>query len=115
MLKIFIIWQKSSQEVLRKKNHFKLILKSDVLIKVKDRFIHIDNNSDQISLKNQNDVKKINKYVIYDLDIRLLKNILLGPRLAHWNNAEIGSHIKFTRKPNVFERSLYDSMCFFHA
>ena len=45
----------------------------------------------------------------------LLKNILLGPRNAHWNNAEIGSHIKFTRKPNVFERNIYDSMCFFHS
>ena len=112
---IYNLAKKAHKRYLEKKNHFKLILKSDVLIKVKDRFIHIDNNSDQISLKNQNDVKNINKYVIYDLDIRLLKNILLGPRLAHWNNAEIGSHIKFTRKPNVFERSLYDSMCFFHA
>ena len=29
------------------------------------------------------------------LDPRLLKRILMGPKYAHWNNAEIGSHLKF--------------------
>ena len=40
------------------------------------------------------------KYVRYETDVRLLKRLLMGPRFAHWNNAEIGSHIKFFRKPN---------------
>ena len=53
--------------------------------------------------------------VEYDLSNKLLKRILMGPRYAHWNNAEVGSHIRFNRVPNNFERGLYHSICFFHA
>lgn len=112
---IYNLAKKAHLRFLEKKKQFNLVLDSDVLIKLKNKFIHIDNFNDKIDLKDLSEIKNINKYVIYDLDIRLLKNILLGPRNAHWNNAEIGSHIKFTRKPNVFERNIYDSMCFFHA
>ena len=55
------------------------------------------------------------KYVTYKVDDKLLYRILQGPRFAHWNNAEIGSHIQFSRKPEVYERKLYYSMNFFHA
>ena len=55
------------------------------------------------------------RYVTYKVDYKLLYRILSGPRLAHWNNAEIGSHIEFSRKPEIFERKLYHSMNFFHA
>lgn len=54
-------------------------------------------------------------YVKYRVDPRLLNRLLQGPKYAHWNNAEIGSHIKFDRNPNTFERGLYYSMNFFHA
>ena len=54
-------------------------------------------------------------YVLFSLKPKLLRRILLGPQFAHWNNAEIGSHIRFYRSPDVFERGLYHSMCFFHA
>ena len=30
------------------------------------------------------------------------------------NNAEIGSHLKFYRNPNIFEREVYLSLCYFH-
>ena len=52
---------------------------------------------------------------MYETDIRLLKRLLMGPRYAHWNNAEIGSHLKFFRKPNIFERDIYNSFLFFHS
>ena len=39
----------------------------------------------------------------------------MGPKFAHWNNAEIGSHIKFFRKPNKFERDLHFAICYFHS
>ena len=39
----------------------------------------------------------------------------MGPRFAHWNNAEIGSYLKFYRKPNTFERNFYDSIIFFNS
>ena len=53
-------------------------------------------------------------HVTYELDFKLLNRILKGPRYAHWNNAEVGSHILFSRDPNVYERGLYYSMNFFH-
>ncbi len=48
------------------------------------------------------------------LEHNLLHRLLRGPRFAHWNNAEIGSHLMFKRVPNSFERALYHCMCFFH-
>ena len=55
------------------------------------------------------------KYVTFETDIRLLKKLLAGPKYAHWNTAQIGSHIKFFRKPDVFERNIYRSMIYFHC
>tara|TARA_B100002052_G_scaffold56578_1_gene49790 strand:+ start:10321 stop:11655 length:1335 start_codon:yes stop_codon:yes gene_type:complete len=55
------------------------------------------------------------RYVTYRLDYKLLFRILRGPKYAHWNNAEIGSHIQFTRKPEEYERALYFSMNYFHC
>tara|TARA_Y100001938_G_scaffold119717_1_gene165986 strand:- start:1248 stop:2585 length:1338 start_codon:yes stop_codon:yes gene_type:complete len=56
-----------------------------------------------------------NGYVTYKVDFKLLYRILRGPKYAHWNNAEIGSHLKFFIKPKIYERSLYYSMNYFHA
>ena len=89
-------------------------LKSDIFIKIngkslmlsKDNILNIV-NTDEINIKS-------NKYVRYETDLRLLKRLLSGPKFAHWNNAEIGSHLKFFRKPNIFERNVYDSMNYFH-
>lgn len=53
--------------------------------------------------------------VRFSVDPRLLLRILKGPRFGHWNNAEIGSHILFDRKPDQFERGLYYCMNFFFA
>lgn len=74
----------------------------------------ISNRGEGFSFIDDDEKNKIEKFVSYKLDIRLLHKILQGPRFAHWNNAEIGSHIEFERKPNVFERGLYYSMNFFH-
>ncbi|MAU58218.1 MAG: Zn-dependent hydrolase [Flavobacteriaceae bacterium] len=79
-----------------------------------------DNNLIEVSMNGSgfNFVTKINHdkdYIVYKLDSRLLFNILQGPRYAHWNNAEIGSHIKFKRNPNKFERGIYHSINFFHS
>jgi UDP-MurNAc hydroxylase len=46
---------------------------------------------------------------------KLLKRILSGPRFAHWNNATIGSHITFNRKPDIYEADVYEVMNYFHA
>ena len=72
-----------------------------------------NNGLDAIKTDNIDTMSK--KYVRYEVDPRLLKNLFLGPRFAHWNNAEIGSHLKFFRKPNIFERDIYNSMNYFHC
>lgn len=90
-------------------------LKSDIFIKVnkKSLMLSLDKN---LSVINSEEIDtKSKKYVLYETDIRLLKRLLMGPKFAHWNNAEIGSHLKFFRKPNVFERDIYNSMCYFHC
>lgn len=46
------------------------------------------------------------------LDERLLRNIL--DRKSHWNNAEIGAHISFNRRPNKYEPDLHTGLQFFH-
>jgi UDP-MurNAc hydroxylase len=61
------------------------------------------------------DSNLVEPYVRIDVDHNLLHRLLRGPRYAHWNNAEIGSHLTYLRKPNNFERGLYHSMCFLHA
>ena len=69
------------------------------------------NGYDVINKKEFDDTK----YVTYKVDYKLLYRILRGPRYAHWNNAEIGSHILFSRQPEVYERGLYFSMNYFHV
>ena len=56
----------------------------------------------------------LEKYLKLSLDHKLLHRLLRGPRYAHWNNAEIGSHLTYRRQPDVFERGLYHCLCFFH-
>jgi UDP-MurNAc hydroxylase len=61
------------------------------------------------------EVEALPSLVEITVDRRLLGRLLKGPRFAHWNNAEIGSHLHYRRKPDVFERALYYSLSSFHA
>lgn len=47
----------------------------------------------------------VEPYVLIRLHPGLLEMILA--RGAHWNNAEIGSHLHFQRSPNTYERGIY--------
>jgi UDP-MurNAc hydroxylase len=53
-------------------------------------------------------------FVKISLNHNLLHRLLRGPKYAHWNNAEIGSHLNYHRIPNFFERGLHHCLCFFH-
>lgn len=57
--------------------------------------------------------KLIEPFVKIKLDPRLLSRIL--HKKAHWNNAEIGSHLTFDRKPDFYDRGLYFMLSFFHC
>jgi len=89
-------------------------LDADIFVMSNDKSIKLGKNN-RLEVVNSNEIELYSsKYVLYKLDIRLLKKLLLGPKYAHWNNAEIGSHIKFFRKPDVLEKNIYESMCYFH-
>jgi UDP-MurNAc hydroxylase len=55
-----------------------------------------------------------NDYLRLSLDSRLLIRILNGPKLAHWNNASIGSHIYFDRSSMKYDRGLHYCINFLH-
>ena len=55
------------------------------------------------------------KFDVIEVDPRLFLRLLKGPRYAHWNNAEIGSHLKFFRSSSGFDRGFNFAMNFFHA
>ena len=90
-------------------------LKSDIFVKVNGKSLMLGRDKNLSVIDTDEIDNKSKKYVTYDTDIRMLKRLLLGPRHAHWNNAEIGSHLKFFRKPNTFERDVYNSMIYFHC
>lgn len=78
--------------------------------------IVIDLSADcKYSIEEDLQLSSLQKYVRISLDSRLLLRILKGPKFAHWNNAEIGSHLTFERKPNVYESAFYYVFCFFHV
>ena len=64
---------------------------------------------------NKNELKNLNNFVKLKLDQRLLKLILSGPKFAHWDNADIGSHISYERKPDKFERNINYALNFLHC
>lgn len=52
-------------------------------------------------------------YVRVGIDYSLRTMIL--DRKAHWNNAPIGSHLRFAREPDVYERGIHHFMAYFHC
>ena len=83
---------------------------------VENKIAMLTMNDNGYSLIEPHEIDSIETYVSITIDPRLLIKILNGPRYAHYNNAEGGSHIVFHRKPkNSFERPIYYCMNFFHA
>ena len=82
---------------------------------VEGRTALLDLERKEINFMSREEAEKPNSLLVVEVDPRLLARLLKGPRFAHWNNAEIGSHITFKRRPDVFERGLYYCMSFFHA
>jgi UDP-MurNAc hydroxylase len=100
-------------EKMRQRIHFSS--KTQLLLNIPGKnIICISCDGDGFSLLLKTKIHELEKYVMFTVDPRLLIRLLRGPKFAHWNNAEIGSHILFERKPNEFERGLYYCICFFH-
>lgn len=79
---------------------FNIELKTNVYLKIENENIQIVNSKD------------MNSFLYCDLDLRLLNRILY--KKAHWNNAEIGTHINFRRIPNKMDPDIHTCMSFFH-
>ena len=100
----------------RKRKELRFSSETTVLIKLSsEEFLAISCNGNGWKIIKQKNIDDYKNYVKLSLDTRLLKWILSGPRYAHWNVAENGSHITFERTPNVYERGLYYCLAFFYA
>jgi UDP-MurNAc hydroxylase len=82
---------------------------------VDDRVAAMSMSGDGYDLLSESEGADVDGYVRMTMDERLLHRILRGPQYAHFNNAQIGSHITFGKEPDVYERPLYYVMSFCHA
>ena len=90
----------ASNKLVERVKRFNIELKSNVFIKIEKNDIQIIKG------------KETNRNLYCQLDLRLLKRIL--HKKAHWNNAEIGTHINFKRTPNKMDPDVHTCMSFFH-
>ena len=90
----------ASTKLLERVKKFNIQLKSNVFIKVGKENVQIVKGQDS------------DRHLYCDLDLRLLNRIL--NKKAHWNNAEIGTHINFKRVPNKMDLDVHTCMSFFH-
>ena len=87
-----------------------------VILKLNDdKFAVISCDGNGYEIYASNEVKKIEKFISIDVDNRLLYRLLQGPKLAHWNNAEIGSHLRFKRIPDIYEIGLLHCLNYFYS
>lgn len=78
-------------------------------------FAKLSMQGDGFEVIDGREMQEVDRYVRMSIDPRLLHRILRGPQYAHFNNAQIGSHIGFAKNPDVYERPLYYCMSFFHG
>ncbi len=79
---------------------FNIKLKTNIFIKLNKKKIKILSGKDK------------NRSITCEMDNKLLRRIL--DKKSHWNNAEIGAHISFKRKPNKMEPDVHTCLSFFH-
>ena len=92
-----------------------LRFKSDTKIVIKTQCMRILFGINQSPTHIDNAYEVRDDFVEITVDQNLLLRLLKGPRFAHWNNAEIGSHLLFKRDPDVYEHNLYFCLYFFHS
>jgi UDP-MurNAc hydroxylase len=79
---------------------------------VLETVIFLDIDGKYIQIYPHNSSQKTSQKLTCKLDSRLLRRIL--DRKSHWNNAEIGCHIDFTREPNSYEPDVHTALQFFY-
>ena len=107
---------KSFEHFEEKRKQLRFSSETQIIIKISEfQNILLSCKGDGFKIISQDETNKIKNFVKMELDLRLLNWILDGPKFAVWNNAEIGSHIQFTRNPDKYERGLYYSLSYFHC
>ena len=116
----------NNSEILRlmeiaSKNFFKKLevkkIKSKCLVGIdfnKKEYFLLDLDKKITNIVSKKNFKSLN-YTILKTDPRLLYLILKGPRYAHWDNADIGSHITYERRPDRYDRAINYALNFFHC
>ena len=89
----------ASTRFIERVKKFNIELKSNIYLKIENEDIQIFKGKDT------------NRHLYCDLDLRLLNRIL--HKKAHWNSAEIGTHINFKRIPNKMDPDVHTCMSFF--
>ena len=110
-----LLSHKAFQNILKKKDYFKINFDHVLYIKYFKKFISL--NFDKKEIKISKEITQENKnYTILHLSEKLFLNLLKGPRYAHWNNADIGSHIDYT-KSNIhdYNYKLFNILAYFHS
>tara|TARA_Y100000741_G_C18261871_1_gene560778 strand:+ start:2908 stop:4257 length:1350 start_codon:yes stop_codon:yes gene_type:complete len=98
------------------RKHISYETDTKIILKLNDnKSAIISCNGEGYEIQNNEQTKKIKKFIAMDLDNRLLYWLLQGPQKAHWNNAEIGSHIQFIRTPDIYERGLIHCWNYFYS
>lgn len=107
--------EKSGHNMFNKISKLGICSKKKVLINIKKNLFYMIDFKKRVHhfIKKPDLPKK--SFIKLDLDIRLLKLILQGPQFAHWDNADIGSHIQYSRNPDVYDRQLNHALNFFHS
>lgn len=89
---------------------------TSVYIKIdSDNYICVTMNGQGCYIVDKKHLLKCKKHIIMEMDIRLLVDILKGPKYAHWDNADTGSHISYIKNPNIHEKGIYHTICYFHS
>ena len=78
---------------------------------VPDMIVTLEVFNEEITIMNTLETES-NGTLKCSIDPRLLRRIL--DKSAHWNNAEIGCHIEFDRKPNYYSPDIHTALQFFH-
>ena len=91
--------------------------KTRIIIPLQEKYyLHFQSNTPDYKIINQEQFEKINDdFIIIKTDLRLLYNLFKGPRFANWNSAEIGSHLKFARSNDIYERGLFWCLNYLHS
>tara|TARA_B110000438_G_scaffold280775_1_gene306340 strand:+ start:5947 stop:7290 length:1344 start_codon:yes stop_codon:yes gene_type:complete len=79
-----------------------------------EKYLSLSFDGTGYEIINKTSLDKFSKFVKIDVDSRLLKLLLEGPKYANWNNCEVGSHLKFQRIPNIYESGIFYCLNFLH-